>query len=91
MTETVCSARICRCHWFNNDFVYSPRIVLLEGVCCGSVIGMETEIAQLSSNDANKRRLNRLALALMIYGIGIMVFCLSFNIYKIMHHTEPAH
>jgi len=58
---------------------------------CGGVIGMETEIAQLSSNDASKRRLNRLALGLMIYGIGIMVFCLSFNIYKIMHHTEPAH
>ncbi|KAI0766633.1 transmembrane amino acid transporter protein-domain-containing protein [Trametes elegans] len=47
---------------------------------------------QLSRNDANANKtLSKAALGLAIYGMFIFVFCLSFNIYQVVHSTPTVH
>ncbi|KAI0330913.1 hypothetical protein GY45DRAFT_1323045 [Cubamyces sp. BRFM 1775] len=47
---------------------------------------------KLSRNDPNaSKTLSRAALGLAIYGMFIFVFCLSFNIYKVLHSSPTVH
>ncbi|KAI9064008.1 hypothetical protein FKP32DRAFT_1591420 [Trametes sanguinea] len=47
---------------------------------------------KLSHNDPNaSKALSRAALGLAIYGIFIFIFCLSFNIYQVLHSSPTAH
>ncbi|KAI0343286.1 vacuolar amino acid transporter 5 [Trametopsis cervina] len=46
---------------------------------------------KLTRNDPEVKGMNRAALALAIYGVCICVFCLSYNIYQVSHHTISVH
>ncbi|KAH9884779.1 transmembrane amino acid transporter protein-domain-containing protein [Cubamyces lactineus] len=47
---------------------------------------------KLSHNDPNaSKTLSRAALGLAIYGMFIFVFCLSFNIYQVLHSSPTVH
>ncbi|KAI0653271.1 transmembrane amino acid transporter protein-domain-containing protein [Cubamyces menziesii] len=47
---------------------------------------------KLSHNDPNASKgLSRAALGLAIYGMFIFVFCLSFNIYQVLHSSPTVH
>ncbi|CDO73334.1 hypothetical protein BN946_scf185008.g97 [Trametes cinnabarina] len=47
---------------------------------------------KLSHNDPNaSKTLSRAALGLAIYGIFIFIFCLSFNIYQLLHSSPTSH
>ncbi|KAF5316609.1 hypothetical protein D9619_006400 [Psilocybe cf. subviscida] len=46
---------------------------------------------KLTRGDGSSRALNSGAFALMVYGLCVFVFCLSFNIYQIVNGKGPVH
>ncbi|KAI0825680.1 vacuolar amino acid transporter 5 [Irpex lacteus] len=47
---------------------------------------------KLTRNDPETSKgLNRAGLALAIYGVVVFIFCLSYNIYAVVHHSGTAH
>lgn len=88
------SAVVCWCDRINDDFVYSPRSILLEGNFIyhfGRVgVLMKHRMPQLTRGDGSSRALNSGAFALMIYGLCVFVFwCVPYLHAK--HGTNKIH
>ncbi|KAH6915912.1 vacuolar amino acid transporter 5 [Coprinopsis sp. MPI-PUGE-AT-0042] len=45
---------------------------------------------KLTRNDPTARTTNLLSICLTVYGVLIFIFCLSFNIYKVIHPSQPG-